>query len=590
MQTLRNMTINSRIFWLLLICLMLSSTLIFQTSRISAQKIIEDFMYNYVKLNQENVESSLEFIINQVNMLSVRLLIHNDIYNVLDDPGLSYGEKKDRLAAILDNMMIDRNLVGDIVILTKDETAYNYETRTAMDRPDRSYISRIEQSKTPVWGNTKKDEDGNAYILLGRRFQNFYTGQNLGYLVIYIKERAIHDVLKNMIVPDRGFSFLMNDDAYILSYPDPQAVGSTVFDADVFRTENGTNFKQTVYNGKPSVIAAYALQGGFRNLGLDWNVISVISDEKLLEKVNQIQNYAIVIQLAAICLAILISLYVSAGIIKPVRRLNLRINQFTGANGFVAPYRKKKDELAVLESSFNEMVIRIQELIERNNEEKDRQREKELIALQAQINPHFLYNTLDAIGWLAKIHKQNEIEQMVIALSNFYWLSLHKGDKYITVEEEIGIVKSYVVIETLRFPGKFEVEYAIDPDILPFKMLKTIIQPLVENAVKHGISRKRGKGRIIVKGYRDGNDLKFEITDDGAGFDVRTLNQEDHEPHYKGGGYGIRNVNERIQLEYGAGYGVEIRSQPGFGTTSIVKVRIREEPETAAGAPFGLIG
>ncbi|UUZ80247.1 sensor histidine kinase [Paenibacillus sp. P26] len=200
----------------------------------------------------------------------------------------------------------------------------------------------------------------------------------------------------------------------------------------------------------------------------------------------------------------------------------------------------------------------------------------ELIAHQAQINPHFLYNTLDAIGWLAKIHKQNEIEKMVIALSSFYRLSLHKGDKYITVEEEIGIVQSYVAIEALRFPGKFEVQYDIAEDILAFKMLKIIIQPLIENAIKHGISGKRGKGLVTIRGYRSGDSLRFEITDDGAGFDVGTFKKQGEPRPYKGGGYGIRNVNERIQLEYGFGYGVEIRSTVGAGTTSVVTVRIKE--------------
>ncbi|WP_052487859.1 sensor histidine kinase [Gordoniibacillus kamchatkensis] len=395
--------------------------------------------------------------------------------------------------------------------------------------------------------------------------------------MIYIRERAVYDVLKNMIGQDRGFSFLVADDSYILSYPDPGKAGTTIFDTNVFQADKGNAFKETVYDGRRSIIASYPLQGGLRKLGLNWKVISVISDEKLLENVNKIKSYSLLLQIAAIGLTALISLYVSGGIIKPIRRLNQKINRYSGASDTVRPFRNRKDELWVLESSFNEMVVRIGELIERNNEEKDRQREMELIALQAQINPHFLYNTLDAIGWLAKIHKQEEIERMVIALSHFYRLSLHKGDKFISVEEEIGIVKSYVAIEAMRFPQKFEVEYDIAEDILDFKVLKIIVQPLVENAIKHGVSQKRGKGRITVKGYRSGRDLKIEVADDGAGFDVGTLNGTIEPPAYKGGGYGIRNVSERIRLEYGDGYGVEIRSVIGEGTVSVVTVKIKFE-------------
>lgn len=576
MKILQKMKINQRIFWLLLLCLLVSSSMIFQTSRIAAQKTIEDFLYNYVKLNLDNIESSLEFSIHYVNMLSVRLLIHNEIYNLLLDPSeLSAAEKQSTLTRMFNSMMIDRDIVGEIFIITEDGNVYRQDEETFVDQPDQSYIREIQQSNVPIWGRTKKDADGNAYILLGRKYQNFYTGQRLGYLVIYIKERAIQNVLKNMIVEDRGYSFLVTGDSYVLSYPEPRKVGTTIFDEEIYRTEKGENFKRTELDGIPSIIASYPLGGALKNLGLDWRVISVISHDKLMEKVDKIRSYALFIQLAALLIIILISIYVSRGVIKPIKRLTRKINYFDDAYDYIAAFRNEKDELSVLENSFNEMVIRIKELIERNNEEKDRQREKELIALQAQINPHFLYNTLDAIGWLAKIHNQSIIERMVIALANFYRLCLHKGDKYITVEEEIGIVKSYVAIEDLRFPDKFTLEFDIAEDILHLKILKIIIQPLVENAIKHGISRKRGKGHIVVKGSRIGERIRFEVVDDGAGFDVKKLNAGIEESSYRGGGYGIRNVHERIQLEYGNAYGIEILSEPGSGTSSILTVEVK---------------
>ncbi|MBB6690988.1 ATP-binding protein [Cohnella xylanilytica] len=128
----------------------------------------------------------------------------------------------------------------------------------------------------------------------------------------------------------------------------------------------------------------------------------------------------------------------------------------------------------------------------------------------------------------------------------------------------------------MRFPGKFEVRYEIAPDILSLKLLKIIIQPLVENAIKHGVSRKRGSGTIVVRGEREGDALLFEVRDDGAGFDVSELDDDGKPKRYGGGGYGVRNVDERIRLEYGAGYGVDIRSEVGVGTSSFVKVRALE--------------
>ncbi|WP_080839145.1 sensor histidine kinase [Cohnella massiliensis] len=586
MLKLGSMNVRSRIFWLLLVCFLASSMFVFQISRTAVQAIVEDFMYEYVKINQEKTESSLEFLFNQVHMLSVRLLTEDEIYDTAESGRQESEAARTKLAAILDTMAIDDEIVGEVVIATKDGRFYPYSGQSGVGLPDRSYLNEIERSQTPVWGEIRKDAGGEAYLQLGRKYQSFYTGQNIGYLVVYIRESAIRNVLKKVIVEDHGYSFLVADDEYVLSYPDDGKVGTTLFDKQMLAMKAGQSFKKAEFVGSPSIVAVYPLEGSFRNLGLDWKIVSIVSDEKLLANVNKIKQYSLLLQIAAIGLAVAISLYAAKGILRPIRRMNRRIVQFAGTADYVAPYRNPKDELRTLEDSFNDMVVRIRELIARNNEEKDRQREMELIALQAQINPHFLYNTLDAIGWLAKIHRQSEIEKMVIALAHFYRLSLHKGDRYIAVEEEIGIVKSYVAIEAQRFPQKFAVRYEIAEDILPLRLLKIIIQPLVENAIKHGVSRKRGSGNIVVKGYREGDQLLFEVSDDGAGFDVRELDDESRPARYKGGGYGIRSVNERIRLEYGAGYGVEIRSAPGSGTVSLVKVKAKcgeeERPRKAA--------
>ncbi|KIL38638.1 hypothetical protein SD70_25035 [Gordoniibacillus kamchatkensis] len=178
MLGLGKMKINARIFWLLLFCLLFSSISMFQASRIATQRIVEDFTYNYVKMNQENIESSLDVLINQANMLSVRLLSQNGIYNVVDDGTLGKDEKADKLRSLMSDMGIDDKLVGDIVIVDDNENAYNYESRTVVDRPDRSYIAEIERSKTPVWGKTKRDANGNATFCSEEGTRTFLPAKN----------------------------------------------------------------------------------------------------------------------------------------------------------------------------------------------------------------------------------------------------------------------------------------------------------------------------------------------------------------------------------------------------------------------------
>ena len=206
------------------------------------------------------------------------------------------------------------------------------------------------------------------------------------------------------------------------------------------------------------------------------------------------------------------------------------------------------------------MIVRINELLEKNKQEQIKKRELEFTALQAQINPHFLYNTLDTIGWIAALKNQPEIEQMVMELSRFFRLSLHKGDLFIPLADELGIVSSYLNIEQLRNPGKFDVSYDIQPDLMQIMMPKLILQPLVENAVKHGVSQTSRHGLITIRGYHIKDDIYLEVTDNGLGIQ----NKETQLPR---SGYGLRNIRERIQLEYGKDYGLTIDSREQEGTT-----------------------
>ena len=280
-------------------------------------------------------------------------------------------------------------------------------------------------------------------------------------------------------------------------------------------------------------------------------------------------------EIAITIIVILVSTRIAYTITKPIVSLRDHVNKLGNGKTDVVLSTNAKDEIWELENSFNKMVVRIQDLIERNNQEKEKQKEMELIALQAQINPHFIYNTLDAIGWMAKLKKETEIERMVMALSTFFRTSLHKGEQYIMVKEEIELVESYVTIEKMRFPEKFDIIYNISDEIRDCLMLKIILQPLVENAIKHGISEKEGKGLITINGYAEDEDLVFEVIDDGVGFDVCTKEFQAAYNHIKRSGYGLRNVDERIKLEYGDDYGLKFESEKGKGTRVYVRLKIK---------------
>jgi len=203
----------------------------------------------------------------------------------------------------------------------------------------------------------------------------------------------------------------------------------------------------------------------------------------------------------------------------------------------------------------------------------ENKRKLELYALQMQINPHFLYNTLDTIAWLAKLKNEKDIEHLVLSLAKFFRLSLHKGDKFIKVREEIDLVKSFLEIERMRFPELFEVIYEVEDEIKEIETLKLVFQPIVENAIKHGFSDIDYRGKLFIRAYSKDEDIIFEVEDNGLGFDPSEDLFADDKLLIGLGGYGLKNVDERIKLEYGRDYGVIVTSEVGKGTKVIIKIK-----------------
>lgn len=227
------------------------------------------------------------------------------------------------------------------------------------------------------------------------------------------------------------------------------------------------------------------------------------------------------------------------------------------------------DEIGELAVSFNLMTDRIYELIERVYKAQIMEKEYELKALEAHINPHFLYNSLSTISWMARKINAENIDNMAFLLSKFYRLVLSKGNSVITVQDEINHLKAYVEIERTRFGDSFQVIYDVDPESLDCKMIKIILQPIVENSIKHGLAAKDYRGTIIVRVKQDREYLYLTVIDDGIGMDsqvLESLNRGEDLINSESG-YGIRNIRERIKAVYGERGHIKILSRPGVGCT-----------------------
>ena len=299
------------------------------------------------------------------------------------------------------------------------------------------------------------------------------------------------------------------------------------------------------------------------------------SMEKVTGDLNgQIQNFLVACGVLAaflVVLTVIVTYLITGGILRPVQVLYEATQKVSEGDLSARADIHSKDEIEILANGFNDMAENMQLLVQKTKEDEQKMRQLDLRLLQEQINPHFLYNTLDTIVWLIECNKAEEAVNMVVTLSNFFRLVLSKGKEIITLREEQQHIRSYLEIQEVRYRDILEYEIQIEPELYEYQILKLTLQPLVENALYHGIKYKRAKGYIHISARRVGEVLHLTVSDNGIGMDEQELEQlrkEMERPCSETeNGFGLANVNERIRMYFGADYGMKIESWKGQGTT-----------------------
>jgi two-component system sensor histidine kinase YesM len=299
-----------------------------------------------------------------------------------------------------------------------------------------------------------------------------------------------------------------------------------------------------------------------------------------------------VLTFAAVCFSVLAAWGISRSIYIPIKKLHDVTTTITKNDLQALVTGDNVDEITELGMSFNIMIGRIRDLLDAKVKEQENLKKAELRALQAQINPHFLYNTLDTIIWMAESKKTEEVIQIVSALSSFFRISLSKGRDWITIGEEVERTRSYLTIQKMRYRDIMDYRIEVEDRVSGNTILKLILQPLVENALYHGIKNKRQGGTIIVRAkQKNEDDVLLEVEDDGIGFTPEKLAQLQAELDDDSGdiklesGFGIGNVNKRIRLYYGKQYGISIQSEYSTGTCVSLVIPARKDAAIESGNP-----
>ncbi|WEK54709.1 MAG: sensor histidine kinase [Candidatus Cohnella colombiensis] len=314
----------------------------------------------------------------------------------------------------------------------------------------------------------------------------------------------------------------------------------------------------------------------------DWRLLLVVPNKDIVDIAQKARNQMIIIFLIVAAMTFPLAFWASASGTKRIRKLTKNMRK-VGVTNFKANLDpQNNDEIGELTTTFNRMITRIDDLAADKYQLGLEVKNMELRALQAQINPHFLYNTLDMVNWLSMKYNAEDIRVLISSLSDFYKISLSNGEDFITIRNEIDHVNAYVTIQNMRFRDRIDLQIEVPAELMELRTLKLLLQPIVENAILHGIMEKdTQRGIITIRGFREGDTIELQVIDDGIGMTEETLSRIfDGSIKKVSGGYGMKNIHSRLELIFGYPFGLTVESTRGVGTT--VKIKIPAQPTTEA--------
>lgn len=403
----------------------------------------------------------------------------------------------------------------------------------------------------PLW----KYEDNELFVI--HKFPKTLKEPNTNMVYMRINENSF---FKNITDLDQEYAVIISDDNNRIVYAN-QSAKLIAFDfKEMMKMNEGTvrTGQTEMFLVKKKIVQA------------NWTVYCFVPAALVSHNAGSIINATLIVILACIVsLLIIISIF-SKTFIKRIFSLNAIMKRVEWGELDLQVQSEARDEIGELTNRFGKMLNRLNEQIDETYRSKIIQKEAELKALQSQINPHFLYNTLSFINWKALKNDAPEISHVVTSMSKFYRTALNQGNNIITVRNELENIKSYIEIIQVMGDYSFDVVYKIDEEVNDYSTINLILQPLAENAIKHGIKQKNnGKGLLYVSAWLGKGTVNFAIEDNGPGMEKETI---DTILTMQSTGYGLKNVNERLQLRFGTKYGISIQSRLGYGTVMTIVI------------------
>ena len=390
-----------------------------------------------------------------------------------------------------------------------------------------------------------------------------------GVLLIDVSYNSLDQIVGEVSLGDSGYLYLMDGGGEIICHPKAQLINAGLMEEDnleVAGRKEGSYRER--FGGEERITTVKSI--GYTG----WKAVGVNPTGSMTLNVLKTRIFVVFIVLLFLFVLTMINAYISSRITNPIKELEKSVSLLESGDLDAPVYIGGSAEIRSLGHSIQGMALRIKGLMNDIVAEHESKRKSEFDTLQSQINPHFLYNTLDIIVWMIENEKKTDAVRVVTALARFFRISLSRGKSIITVKDELEHVRNYLMIQQMRFKNKFTYEIDADEDVLELASLKLMLQPMVENAIYHGMEFMDGDGVIQIRVWREGDDLYLRVRDNGLGMtkeQVENLFKDSgHVPSRRGSGIGVRNVNERVHLYFGDAYGLRIESEPDEGTDVII--------------------
>ncbi|WP_219641704.1 sensor histidine kinase [Cohnella sp. CFH 77786] len=582
--------IRQKIFvsFLLLISFCLFTTLYVTSTRVS--EVIRDKTVNYslqlVSKTMENIEYYLIDTKYLAKNIALDEQVNLKVTELLKPKSADY-RSKEQLDTVLNKYKYLKTYITDITLVNDNgngSVIYNSVYDDKYSIAEQSWYEHFKESGadslfTEVHKSIVRDTTMGSSLDTFTYFQKVYDPQRptryLYTIAIELDARVIGDALAQVNSNQGWINRVYNADNDPMNgngnfgFPDTLAF---------FSPSDSTSNRQVRMGGDKYTL----LQSGSRDYG--WRMISLVPQKAIMFEANSIQLFIALIGLVLLLFAVFLSIRISKSITRPLMQLMKAIKEIEKGNFDFKSNVNTGDEFKELNDVINSMAVNIKELLVRNKEEEESKRKAELTALQAQINPHFLYNTLESLNWYAVRKKEPEISEVITNLGKFFRISLSKGSQFITIEQEMEHAKSYLSIQKFRNANRFDSSIHMDEAIKERYSPKLILQPIIENALIHGLRNKESPGRIDIRVEKEEDGVLFIVSDDGLGIredklaEIRTALSGTKSTGT--GSYGLKNVNERIRLFFGASYGIHIESHANGGTEVRIRIPIlTETPE-----------